>query len=583
VLVRAWAVYANGFRKDVSGLAVFESTNPSIEVSRTGLVTSPMPGETTIVVRYLHLQGTSLLSFLPARPGFQWSEPHSRNYIDDLVFARLKRLRMNPSPECTDSEFLRRAYLDLLGMLPSPQETRHFLADVRPDKRARLVDVLLERPEFAEYWALRWSDLLHNEEKQLDRKGVQVFYEWIRKAFAQNKPLNEFARALIASRGSTYSEPAANYYRGLRDPYVRAEASAQVFLGIRMQCARCHNHPFNQWTQNDYHQFAAFFPRVQYRIVNNNRKDKLDKHEFIGEQVVYMDDSSEVKHPYTNEVMQPRFLGDRRPGPDGDRLQRLADWIAEPDNPFFARTQANRLWSYLLGRGLVEPNDDFRQTNPPVNAPLLEALARDLKQHRFDQKYLIRLIMSSRTYQTSAQTNSTNADDESNFSHTLIRSLPAEALLDAIAGATQTSLSFESYPDVKRAGRLPSMPVLRRNQTAQANFRFLRTFGKPERLLSCDCERSDNATLAQALQLLTGEVVNKALTQADNRLGKLMQAGKSNVEIIEELYLASLCRYPSAEERSALAAVVDRTGKRRAALEDVLWGLLNSKEFLLRK
>jgi hypothetical protein len=569
----------------VSSLAVFESSNPAIAISMQGRVSAPSPGETTVVVRYLHAQGTAQLAFVPARPGFRWSDPPAHNYVDQMVFDRLNKLRMNPSDLCSDSEFLRRAYLDLLGLLPAPAETRAFLNDSRSDKRARLVDALLARPEFAESWAVRWSDVLRNEEKQLDRKGTSVFYEWIRKSIADNKPLNEFARELIASRGSTYKEAPANYYRALRDPQIRAEATAQVFLGIRMQCAKCHNHPFNQWTQNDYYQLAAFFPRVQYRIVENNRKDKLDKHEFVGEQVVYLDDSSEVKHPGTGETMKPRFLGGPtlEVGSKEDRLKPLADWVANPGNPFFARTQGNRIWSYLMGRGIVDPNDDFRQSNPPVNGPLLEALAKDLVEHNFDQKHLIRTIMNSRTYQLSARANDTNADDELNFSHTQVRSLPAEALLDSIAQVTNTSLDFDGYPGVKRAGQLPSMPVIRRSDSFKGNFRFLKVFGKPERLLNCDCERSDHTTLAQALNLITGEMINKAISRPDNRLGKLLQAGKSNAEIIDELYLASLCRYPTAPERSALLERPGVAENRREALEDILWALLNSKEFLLRK
>jgi hypothetical protein len=584
VTVRAWAQFSDGSTKDVSRLAVFESTNPQIDVSRQGVVKSALPGETTIVARYLHAQGTSLLAFVPARPDFQWARPKPNNYIDELVFARLKNLRMNPSELCSDTEFLRRAYLDLLGMMPTPDETRTFLKDARTDKRARLVDTLLERPEFAEYWAVRWSDVLRNEEKQLDRKGTTIFYDWIKKSIADNKPLNLFAWELIASRGSTYTEPAANYYRALREPQVRAEATAQVFLGIRMQCAKCHNHPFNQWTQNDYHQLAAVFARVQYKIVENTRRDKLDKHEFVGEQIVFMDATSEVKHPSTGDELKPRILGGPTLslGPKDDRLLHLADWIADTENPYFARTQANRIWSYLMGRGIVEPNDDFRQSNPPVNAPLLDALANDLVKHKFDQKHLIRAIMNSRTYQLSARPNDTNADDETNFSHTIVRSLPAEALLDSIAQVTGTPLEFDGYPEVKRAGQLPSMPSLRRNQSFSGNFQFLKLFGKPERLLSCDCERSDNTTVGQALQLITGEAVNKALANPDNRLAKLPKDKKTLTQIIEELYLASLCRYPTPAERSALIGRIE-TGDRRVFLEDVLWALLNSKEFQLRK
>jgi hypothetical protein len=564
---------------------VFESINPKIDVSRGGVVRATEPGETTIVVRHLDRQGTALLAFVPARPGFVWSAPPAANYVDEHVFARLKKLRMNPSALCTDGEFIRRAYLDLLGILPTPVETRTFLADTRTDKRARLIDALLERPEFADFWALHWSDLLRNEEKQLDKKGVRVFHAWIRESIAHDKPLNQMAKELIASRGSTYTQPAANYYRALRDPQTRAEAMAQVFLGVRMQCAKCHNHPFNQWTQNDYHQLAAFFPRVQYTLVENNRKDKLDKHEFVGEQIVTIDAVSEIKHPVTGVTLRPKFLGGPEPalGQGGDRLMALAEWVARPDNPFFARTQANRIWAYLLGGGIVDPIDDFRQSNPPVNGPLLDAVAKDLAEHRFDLKQLVRRIMNSRTYQLSAAPNDTNRDDEVNFSHALIRPLPAESLLDAISGVTGVPAEFPGYPIGLRAMQLPALPQTTRKGTTSDAVKFLRLFGKPERLLSCDCERSTDTTLAQALQLITGSLVNRAVGEPDNGLGALLKAGRSNRDIVEELYLAALCRRPSASEASAILARVDAAADRRAALEDVLWALLNAKEFMLRR
>jgi Protein of unknown function (DUF1549)/Protein of unknown function (DUF1553) len=587
IQIHAWAIFADGSKKDVSGLAVFESSNLNIEVDRHGLVRSSQSGETTVTVRYLHLQQAAQVAFVPARPGFTWSNPPAKNYIDELIDARLQKLRMNPSDVCTDGEFLRRTYLDLLGLLPTPEETRRFLADNDPHKRATLIDALLARPEFAEYWALRWSDVLRNEEKQLDRKGSQVYYDWIKDAFAKDMPLNQFAKELLASKGSTYTSPPANYYRALRDPQARAEATAQVFLGIRMLCAKCHNHPFNQWTQDDYHQLAAFFPRIQYKIVTNDRKDKLDSHEFVGDQEVFQDDTSEVKHPVTGAVLKPKFLGGATPdlGATDDRLQALADWVADPKNPFFARTQANRIWSYLMGRGIVEPNDDFRQSNPPVNEPLLAALAKDLTDHGFDQKHLIRAIMNSRTYQLSASPNDTNADDENNFSHTLIRSLPAEALLDALAQVTGTNVIFEGHEEIKRAGQLPSLPVLRRGKQAQngSTYRFLRLFGKPERLLSCDCERSDSTTVAQALNLIAGDIVNKAIEQRDNRLGKLLKDNRANADILEEIYLACLCRAPTQAEITTILPNVERAANRREAWEDVLWGLVNAKEFQLRR
>lgn len=585
VQVRVSAIFADGRRDDVAGLAVFESTNPKVEVTADGLVRGTAPAETTIVVRYLDRQATAHVAFVPARPGFVGQAPPPANFIDTHVFARLRQLRMNPSADCSDAEFLRRVSLDLLGVLPTPAEARRFLADTRPDRRVRLVDALLARPEFADAWALKWGDLLRNEEKQLDRKGVALFHAWLRQRFAADTPLNELARALLAGRGSTYKEPAANYYRALREPQIRAEATAQVFLGIRLQCAKCHNHPFDVWTQDDYHQFSAFFARVQYKIVENKRRDKLDKHEFDGEQVVYFDKNSEIKHPVNGAVLSPRFLGGAVPtsGRAGDRTQALADWVADPANPFFARTQANRVWSHLMGRGIVEPNDDFRVSNPPANAALLDALAKDLADHRFDLKHLLRTIITSQTYQRSAVPNATNGADEANFSHALVRPLPAEVLLDAIAQVTGVPNRFEEYPEVKRAGELPALPMPRRREGSPDSVKFLRLFGKPERLLSCDCERSDDSTLAQALQLIAGRLVNRAVSTPDNRLGALLKAGTSDAAILDELYLASLCRPPSERERAALLARVAQARDRRAALEDVLWGLLNAKEFLLRR
>jgi len=322
VPLRVRAFFSDGSSRDVTRLAVFEVSNFVVRVDAEGVARRQDIGETTVLVRYLNRQSAVQLAFVPARPGFAWPNPPEANYIDRHVFAKLRTLRMAPSVLASDAVFLRRAYLDVLGVLPSVEETRRFLAESHPDKRARLIDALLERPELADFWALKWSDLLHNEEKALDKKGVRLFHAWIRRSIADGKPLNEFARELIASRGSTYSHPAANWYRALRDPQARAEAAAQVFLGIRMQCARCHNHPFDRWTQTDYHSLAAFFCRVEYRIVENNRRDRLDKHEFAGEQIVWMAREGEIKHPRSGEVLRPLFLGDRgggggRPGGPG--------------------------------------------------------------------------------------------------------------------------------------------------------------------------------------------------------------------------------------------------------------------------
>jgi Protein of unknown function (DUF1549)/Protein of unknown function (DUF1553) len=583
--IKAQAIFSDGSTRDVTRLGCFESTNADIDVSENGVVRSTRPGETTILVRYLNQQTTVRLAFVPQRPGYVRAKPVAANFVDEHVFARLQKLRMNPSDLCGDPIFLRRAYLDLLGLPPSADQARRFLSDNRPDKRAKLIDELLERPEFPDWWALKWSDLLRNEEKQLDKKGVRVFYDWIRGSIAGNKPLNEFARELIAARGSTYTEPAANFYRALREPETRAEAAAEVFLGIRMQCAKCHNHPFDKWTQEDYHRLTAFFVRVNYRIVENKRKDKFDSHEFVGEQIVLMEKQGEHRDPVTKQPLQPRFLSGEtgQIAPDADRLQALAAWVADPANPFFARAQANRVWYYLMGRGIVDPDDDFRLSNPPTNPELLEALSKDFTAHKFDMKHLIRTIMNSRTYQLASRPNDTNAEDVSNFSHSVVRSLQAEQLLDAIAQATAVAPKFDGYPAGTRAGQLPGAGVPLRGKTASEADKFLRQFGKPERLLSCDCERSEDATLGQALQLLTGRLLNTAVSQPNNRLGALITAGKSNREILEELYLTTVCRLPSDVECQALLGRIEGAPDRRGGLEDVLWALLNSKEFLLRQ
>jgi hypothetical protein len=580
------ATFSDGSTRDVTGLAVFEPSNLLVRLDADGTARRKGFGETTVLVRYLDRQAAVRLAFVPARPDFAWKAPPETNYIDRLVFAKLKTLRTLPSAVAPDAVFLRRVYLDVLGVPPTADEARRFLDDDRPDKRARLIDQLLERPEFADFWALKWSDLLRNEEKALDRKGVRLFHDWIRRCFAEGKPLNEFARELIASRGSTYAEPAANFYRALRDPETRAEATAQVFLGVRLQCAKCHNHPFERWTQDDYHRFAAFFARVDYRIVENNRGDKLDKHEFVGEQIVYQAREGEWLHPRGKAPLPPRFPGSATPefAPDADRLTALADWVAAPDNPFFARAQANRIWAHLLGRGLVDPLDDFRDSNPSVNEPLLDALSRDFAAHRFDVRRLMRTILNSTTYQLSAIPNETNPDDETNFSHALVRPLQAEQLLDAAAQAAGATATFHDAPAGTRAGQLPGVGASReRGRQATDGEKFLTSFGKPPRSLSCECERSEDVTLAQAFQLITGPLLNRLLAEPDNRLGRLLAAGKSDAEIVEELYLAALARRPTPRERDAALALLKRAPDRRAGLEDLTWGLINAKEFLLRR
>ncbi len=585
IALKVKATFSDGSQRDVTRLAVFEPSNLLTRVNAEGIATREGFGETAILVRYLNRQATAQLAWVPERKGFVWKDVPETNFIDRHIFAKLRLLRMQPSGiVLSDGVFLRRVYLDTLGILPNADEVRAFLADSRSDKRARLIDALLERPEFADFWALKWSDLLRNEEKVLDRKGVAVFHQWIRQSLADGKPLNEFARELIAARGSNYSDPPANFYRALRDPQVRAEAVAQVFLGIRLQCARCHNHPFDRWTQDDYYGLSAFFPRVQYRIVDNARRDKLDSHEFDGEQIVWLAREGEVKHPRTGESVHPRFPDTGRVTDDEDATQALADWIAQPDNPFFARTQVNRVWFHLFGRGLVEPNDDFRASNPAVNGPMLDALSKDFVEHHFDLRHLVRTILNSRTYQLSAVPNDSNRDDESNFSHAIVRGLQAEQLLDGLTHVTGVPVKFNGYPEGTRAGQLPAVSTIRaKDRRSAEGERFLSTFGKPERSLTCECERSEDATLAQAFQMVSGELLHRMLSEPNNRLGRLLTSGRKDAEIVEELYLSALCRRPSEKELTAATHLLAKSKDRRTALEDVTWALLNAKEFVLRR
>jgi len=602
MLVRAH--FTDGSVRDVTRMAVYETANNIAKVTHDGLAQRDQYGETTVLVRYLDAQMPARVAFVPARPGFVWKSPPPNNYVDANIFAKLQTLRVNPSDLCTDNEFMRRAYLDLLGILPTADEARTFVAGTRSDKRSRLVERLLERPEFADFWALKWADLLRAEERLLDRKGIETFYRWIRQSIATNKPLDQFARELIAARGSTYQNPAANFYRAIRDPVARAEAVSQVFLGTQLRCAQCHNHPFDRWTQNDYYDWASLFARVNYKVLENRRRDNNDGHEFKGEQVVFLGSKGDVKNPRTGKAAEPRFLGEDEPvsvleskhegrspetdglpdRPDFEELDTLAAWITSPTNPFFARAQVNRIWFHLMGRGIVDPIDDFRPTNPASHPALLDALAADFVKHNFDLRYLIRLVMNSRTYQLSAQPNDMNRDDDLNFSRAYVRRLTAEQLLDCQSEVVGAPVKFNGYPVGLRAAQLPgALTERKRDQRKTEVDFFLEVFGKPPRLLTCECERSSETTMGQAFQMISGPAMNELLDGSQNRLAKLAAAGRSSSEVIEELYWSALTRSPSAKESAKAIGLLDSAKDRRQALEDLTWALLNAKEFVLRK
>lgn len=570
------AEFSDGTRRDVTRLASYDVSDPTtVTVSADGRVVASGPVESTIAVRYLGGRGISRLAFLADRPDFEWRRDLSpANVVDIHTFKKLKSLRIHPSDLSGDSVFLRRAFLDALGRLPTPEESRAFLADDRSDKRERLVDQLLTQPEFADFWALKWADLLRNEEKTMGEKGVWVFQRWLRDQIADDLPLDEFARRLLTAKGSTWSNPPANFYRTNRDPMTAAETVGQVFLGVRLQCARCHNHPFDIWTQDDYFGLAAYFANVQRKQLHNERRDMLDKHEINGDEVIYLSGAPETVQPRTGERMEPKAPGGPKPslGADPDALDDLARWLTH-DNPQFARNMVNRIWFHLLGRGIVEPVDDFRDSNPPSNPSLLDALTTEFVANGARLRPLVGLIMKSKTYQFSSKPNATNEEDEANFARAQVRLLHAEVLLDAINQAVGMREPFRDAPAGMRAVQLPG---------ARMGGPFLKTFGKPDRLLTCECERSEATTLAQAFQLINGDAVRRVLEANDNRIGRLLKDGASDQTILEQLYLAALSRAPSSAESAGVLAHVQASKDRRKGWEDACWAILNSKEFLLR-
>jgi hypothetical protein len=582
------ARFSDGSTHDVTSLAVIEPANTLVKVAPQGAVVRENPsrfGEATVLVRYLQCQAPVRLAFVPKRPGFQWRNVPANNYIDEHIMAKLRTLRMNSSDLCPDAVFVRRAYLDLLGILPTPEQARAFIADRRRGKRAELIDQLLERPEFAEFWALKWADLLRVEAHSLDQKGVQNFYHWIRRGIIENKPLDQFVRELISARGSTYNNPAANYFRPHRNALARGRAAAQVFLGTRLQCAECHNHPSDRWTQDDYYDWAALFAGVRYRVIENNREISSDEHEWNGEQMVVVRREGSIKNPRTGQNAEPRLLGASvKLSDEADSLEALAQWLTSPDNAWFARVQVNRIWSQLMGRGLVDPPDDFRATNPASHPELLEALGKDFVKHGFDVRRLIRLIMNSRTYQLSSEPNETNQDDETNFSRALVRRLVAEQLLDCQSQVIGVPLKFAGYPVGLRAAQLPGVrPESKGKRRANQLDQFLEVFGKPPRLLTTDEERSCECNMGQAFQMISGPAVTELLAQKENRVSRLLANGKSNREILDEFFWTSLTRAPSEAELRDLLRLLEGAEDRRAELEDILWGLLNSKDFLFRR
>ncbi|MGE5195629.1 MAG: DUF1553 domain-containing protein [Deltaproteobacteria bacterium] len=559
------AHFSDGSIRDVTPIACYSSSSESVaHVGDNGLVEKVARGETAILARYLDKMATSYITFLEDVPGFAWNNPPEKNFIDTLVNAKLKQLQILPSDLCSDEEFLRRAYLDATGRLPTVEETQAFLADGSPGKRDQLVDRLVDSDDYASFWTLMTGDILRSNAKKLNATGVQKFRLWIYESIRNDKPLNQFARELLTASGSAYHNPAANYWRASRDPQDATETTAQLFLGIRIQCAKCHNHPFERWTQDNYYGIGAAFARI-------GRKKGAD----TDEEVVFVSKAGEVTQPRTGKQMKTHLLlkGDIDVPAERDRREVFAEWLTANDNPFFARASVNRIWGQLLGRGIVEPVDDFRDSNPPSNAPLLDALASEFIKNGYSRKWAVKTIMKSRTYQLSSRKNQFNGNDEIYFSHANTRLLSAEQLLDAICQVTSVPETFPGAPVGTRAVELTEPP---------ADNYFLKIFGQPQREMACQCERSNESNLSQALQMINGPVVHNKLRDANGRIAKLVGANKPDDEIINELYLAALARRPVAAELEAAKKHIAANSDRKLAMEDIGWALLNSKEFLFQ-
>jgi hypothetical protein len=566
----AVARFADGSDRDVTDLAWYASSNDrSAKVSPDGAVTSGVRGEAFVMARYATLTVGVPLVTIPrdvtftavAEPPLAGATEGAR-LIDDLVATKLAALRITPSPVCDDETFLRRAFLDLVGLLPTPAERARFLADPTPEKRARLADELMARKEFTELWVMRWAETLQirSQGNDVSPKGAILYHQWLDRRIAANEPVDRMVRDLLTATGGTFDNPPTNYFQLERNTLKLAENVAQAFLGMRIQCAQCHNHPFDRWTMDDYYGFAAFFAQI-------GRKRGADPRETI----VFDARGGDVKHPVTGRATAPKFLGGEAPKvADRDRREALAAWLTAADNPFFARHLANVAWTHFLGRGIVHEPDDARVSNPPANAPLLDELGRRFAASGWDFRALVRDIVTSRTYQRSCETNDSNRLDETNFSHALVRRQRAEVLLDVIAQVTDTKNKFPGLPLGARAVQMAD---------GRTTTYFLTTFGRATREDVCSCAVKMDPSLSQALHLLNGDVANDRIKEG-GLVQRRLEEGRAPTEIIDELFVRCDCRMPTERERiETLAAILDAPD-RKQALEDVFWALLNSPEFI---
>ena len=560
------ALYSDGTDRDVTPLSIFSTSNDnSVSIDpKTGLAASKNRGEALLLARFHTFTEGSQAIVVPADSNYQRPEIPVVNYIDKLVHEKLNKLRIIPSDLADDESFLRRVFLDVIGLPPTLEERGKFLTDTRPDKRAVLVDDLLARKEFTEMWVMKWAELLqirtfNNGPQQVSYKAALNYYQWLRERIAGDVPFNELIRQILSAKGGTFSSPATNYFQIEQDVLKLTENTPQIFMGTRIQCAQCHNHPFDRWTMDDYYGFAAFFAQVKRKPAEDPR-----------ERIVF-DQNGEIKHLVTKQDMPPKFLGGPKPDLKGKvRREALAEWLASTDNPWFARNAVNIIWAHFLGVGIVDPVDDVRISNPPSNPELLDALAEKFVSYDFDMKKVVRDICNSRTYQLSTRTNETNATDTRNFSHAMVRRVRAEVLLDCISRVTATPNKFKGLPLGARA-----VQIADGNTT---NY-FLTTFGRATRATVCSCEVKMEPNLSQALHLLNGDTTQQRIRQG-RLVENMLKEKKAPEEIIRTLYLTVLSREPvDMEMEKLLAAVPEREG-RREALEDIFWALLNSKEFI---
>lgn len=556
------ARYSDGTDRDVTSLAVFLTNNEtSAAITPTGLVTAGARGEAFVMARFETQTVGSQILVLPKGLNFEYPAEPDANFVDALVAAKLKKLRISPSELCTDEVFVRRAYLDVIGLPPTSEEYGRFMTAAEPEKRAKLVDELLGRKEFSELWVNKWAEVLQvKSSNDVSYKAMFLYYNWLVEKLSKNMPMDQMVQELLGANGGTFKNPSTNFYQSTKINLELTENVAQIFMGMRIQCAQCHNHPFDRWTQDDYYGFAAFFSQI-------GRKQAEDQRETI----IFNSGGGEVKHPVGGRRMAPKFLGGTAPEVAGkDRRVILAKWLASPENPWFATSFANRVWAHFFGSGIVEPVDDFRVSNPATNPELLAELGKRFTDSKYDLKSLVREICNSRTYQRSTQRNQSNATDERNFAHANLRRIKAENLLDAISVATDTRDKFKGLPLGARATQIAD---------GATTTYFLTTFGRATRETVCSCEVKMEPTLSQALHLLNGETTNRKIEQG-GVIKKLLATRKFPEERIIELYLRTLARMPTRAEIAKLLPQFGEGSNPEQALGDLFWALLNSREFL---